>query len=336
MGEAEAQAAASELGKSNQVLAGFLALAESSETQAYFEDARFDRTPWDLSDFLVAFGAGLTGTITALWLRSPGRFVPETPSEDGDLPPGWMEGLARRAAKSVELSVDKVTPADKDWFASLEGISQFREARFVGTYKRGGIRYRVEPIMDRYGHVYKPPNIGDGVIAWATHAAADFFAQGRLPIPNFAWVEGRSKRELREYIRHQLYWEGNELWTGVTAMIPAIMVEVGVRAYLALRYREQGVPEDLLKQKCAEMFTLAHALTQCVNSKRIVLMGEPTAIHVSTLVAVMKSLATLVLLENPAHHFVQRFVERRCEQLRTGAEMKAWLEQALTEPVVLG
>ena len=162
-----------------------------------------------------------------------------------------------------------------DLLRPLEGIRQFKDGVFRGLHWKDGVKHIVESGVNQHGKAYEPMGWAAAVVVWLCHVACDFFSKSSLPIPGTSWLREWSSDETMRFLQNSVYRQGINLRHVTLQTIAPFAVEIGIRSYVAIRYRRSDAPEDALRQKTIELLALSHTLTVAINVGKIVIMKNP-------------------------------------------------------------
>lgn len=340
---ADAQLAARGLESPGSVVA-LLSDTENAAISAHLARPMYERIPWDRWDLLVAFGAGLAGAAADILLGTPGKFVQQAMADKKHWLGSWMESIHDKAPGGAAIDYQgphfggghhRGLTTGHDLLRPLEGISQFKDGVFRGFYYKDGVKHVVETATNQYGNPYSPMGWGAAAVAWLVHNACDFFSSQSLPIPGTSWLYELPDRDVRVFVQKDLYQNGINLRHVTLQALAPLVVEVAIRSYAALRYRHTDAPEDAVRQKRAELLTLGHTLTAAVNIGKIVVLNDPTMLNVPALLALLKNVMGLVLLEQGRTSFVARIARNAGELRDTQADIEILLERRISAPILV-
>ena len=224
-----------------------------------------------------------------------------------------------------------------DLLRPLEAIRQFKDGEFRGTYwGHGGIRHVVERSANQHGNSYSPMGWGAAVLAWMVHVTCDYFSEASLPIPGTSLIhENSSEHHIRAFVQNDLYGKGINLRHVTLQALAPLAVEVGIRTYTYLRHRKSDAPKDAIRQKQRELLVLAHTLMTAVNLGKIVITHNPLMLNVPALLALVRAVMGLIVLEEGRNSFIAK-VSRNVAELRDSQdEIEQMLVERFPIPVLL-
>ena len=317
---------------------------ENKKIDAYLNRPLYMRLPWDKWDFLCAFGVGLAGAAIDLLLGTPGRFV------QGAMEKGWlrdsMERIHRMHPGNAPIDYQGQSFAGKwgshrglspghDLFRPLEGIRQFEDGVFRGPYWKDGVKHIFESGVNQHGKEYEHMGWAAAVVAWLCHVACDFFSKSSLPIPGTSWLREWSNDETRRFLQNSVYQQGINLRHVTLQTIAPLAVEIGIRSYVAIRYRPSDAPKDALSQKTLELLALSHTLTVAINVGKIVIMKNPMMLNVPALLALLRSVLGFVILEQRRNSFVYKASRNAAELCGEQDRIEHVLNTRIPKPLLL-
>lgn len=321
-----------------------LSQEENAAITAHLQRPTYERLIWDKWDLLVAFGAGLAGAATDVLLATPGKFVEQSMAERKSWLGSWLESVHQKAPSGAVIDYQgphfggphhRGLTTGHDLLRPLEGIRQFMDGVFRGSYYQEGVRHVVETAVNQYGKPYAPMGWEAAAIAWVVHNVCDFFSSKSLPIPGTSWISELPSRKLRVFVQRDLYQNGIHLRHLTLQTLAPLVVEVGVRAYIALRYRKATASEEAIRQKRTELLTLGHTLTVAINTGKLVVLKDPTMLNLPALIALLKNFAGLVLLEQGRHSLVARIARNADDLTAIQSELEGLLHRRVQKPILL-
>ena len=321
---------------------------ENKKINAYLNRPLYKPLPWDKWDLLCAFGVGLVGAAIDLLLGTPGRFV------QGAMEKGWLRDSMERihgmhpgnSPIDFQGEIEGQSFAGKwgshrglspghDLLRPLEGIRQFKDGVFRGSFWRDGVKHIVDSGKNQHGKEYLPMGWADAVVAWLCHVACDFFSKSSLPIPGTSWLREWSNDETRSFLQNTVYQQGINLRHVTLQTIAPLAVEIGIRSYMAIRYRRSDAPKDALRQKTLELLSLGHTLTVAINVGKIVIMKNPMMLNVPALLALMRSVLGVVILEQRRNSFVYKASRNAAELCKEQDRIEQVLNARIPNPLLL-
>lgn len=321
-----------------------LSAEENVEITQHLSRPLYERIPWDRWDYLVAFGVGLAGAVVDVLLGTPGRFVQQAMADKNHWLGKWMESIHARAPGGAPIDYQgpdfggpyhRGLTTGHDILRPLEGIRQFKDGVFRGFYYTDGVKHVVETAVNQYGNAYSSMSWGAAVLAWMVHNACDYFSSNSLPIPGTSWLYEMSDRDVRVFVQKELYQRRINLRHVNLQTLAPLIVEVGISAYSALRQRNTDAPKEALEQKRSELLVLGHTLTTAVNIGKILLLNDPTMLNVPALLALLRRILGLVIMEQKRNSFVARIARNSRELLRSQEDIEHMLEAQITSPILL-
>lgn len=304
----------------------------------------YDRIPWDRWDLLVAFGAGIAGAATDILLATPGHFGHQAMADKSHWLGRWMERVHGCAPDSAPVDYQgphfgggyhRGRTTGHDLLRPLEGWRQFKDGVFRGSYFKDGVKHVIETDRNQHGTPYRSMSWSDAIVAWLIHNACDFFSSTSLPIPGTSWLWESPNRDVRVFVERELYQQGIHLRHVTLQAAAALVVEVGIRAYVAIRYRQSAAPAGAVEQKRAELLALGHTLTVAVNTGKVIVTKDPTMLNVPALLALLRSVLGLAILEHERTSFVN-VISRNVAELRDAqARIEAVLAERIPQPLLL-
>lgn len=288
---------------------------EVKEIATYFNQPLYDRIPWDKWDFLVGFGAGVVGALIDIFLGTPGKFVQKAMNDKNNWLGSQMEKIHSQHSSNAPIDYQgehfgggdhRSRTIGHDLFRPFEGIRQFKDGAFKGFYFHNGVKYMVESGVNQYGYPYEPFAWAEAAIKWIVHNFCDFFSSKSIPIPGTSWLYESSNRDVRLFVEKDLYQHGINLKYVTLQTLAPISVEVGIRGYFAIRYKNLEVEEKALLQKRSELLALAHSLTIAANIGKVILLEDPTLINMPAIIWTMKRLLGLIIMENNRNSFIAK------------------------------
>ena len=325
-------------------LSSLLTAEEDAEISEYLNRPLYERIPWDKWDYLVAFGAGLAGAAIDVLLATPGKFGEKAVADKSNWMGQWAEDVHSRHADGAPIdyqgkhfggSYHRGLSPGHDLFRPLEGIEQFRDGVFRGTYFADGISHPVETALNQHGVPYKSMGWGSAVLAWLVHLGCDFFSSRSLPIPGTSWLYEMPSREVRVLVQRDLYQNGINLRHLTFQALAPTVVEGGIGVYSALRYRNSDMPKDALLQKRLELLVLGHTLVTAVNVGKVVILEDPTMLNVPAILALLRRLFHVIVLEQRRNSFITKLARNVSDLERSQAEIERVVLSRLSSPVLL-
>jgi hypothetical protein len=317
---------------------------ELEEVNRHLARPMYQRVPWDRWDWLVAFGAGLTGGLIDVFLGTPGHFAQAAMADKDHLMGSWMEGIHGQHGGAAPIDYQgphfgggshRGLTSGHDLFRPLEGIGQFKDGTFRGWYFHDGIRVMVESTVNQNGVPYEPMSWGSAALAWMVHNACDFFSSASLPIPGTSWLYESESHDVRRFVQEDLYKQGINLRHVALQTLAPLAVKVAVGSYFFLRYRNLDAPAAAKAQKRAELGALAHGVSLGINLGKIAVMKNPLLLNVPQLIATMRSLFGLIVLEHSRNSFIRKFKRNAGELAAAQDELEMLLKDRLPGKIVL-
>jgi hypothetical protein len=317
---------------------------ENERVSAYLGRPIYERIPWDRWDLFVAFGAGIAGAAVDVLLGTPGRFVQQAMADKNHWLGSWMESIHERDPGGAIIDYQgphfggpyhRGLTTGHDLLRPLEGIRQFKDGIFQGFYYKDGVKHLVETASNQYGNPYGTMGWGAAVLAWMVHNACDFFSSKSLPIPGTSWLYEQPDRDVRIFVQNDLYQNGINLRHVTLQALAPLVVEVGIRTYTAIRYRNAEAPGEALRQKRTELLVLGHMLTTAVNLGKIVVLKDPTMLNVPALLALLRHVLGLVVLEQGRNSFVAKISRNAAELRASQEEIEGLLNARFPVPILL-
>ena len=290
----------------------------------------------DRWDYFVAFGAGIAGAAGDILLGTPGRFVQNAMADKEHGLGKWMESIHAKHADGALIDYQGPNFGGKyhrglttghDLLRPLEGIRQFKDGEFRGFYWQDGKKFIVETVQNQRGNPYDSINSWpEAAFAWLVHNICDFFSSTSLPIPGTSYLYGLPNRDIRKFVQEDLYQNGINLRHVTLQTLAALVVEVGVRSYMAIRYRNVDVPKNALRQKRTELLALGHTITTAVNNGKITILKDPTMLNVPMLLLCLKNVLGMVVLEQKRNSFAAKITRNVAELRANQDEIESMLE----------
>ena len=225
--------------------------------------------------------------------------------------------------------------AGHDLLRPLEGIRQFKDGVFRGVFWKDGVKHVVESAVNENGAAYGSMGWAAAVLAWLCHIACDFFSSTSLPIPGTSWLRELPRHDVRSFIQNSVYQEGINLRHLTLQVIAPLAVEVGIRSYVAIRYRRIDAPEDAIEQKKRELLAVSHALTVAMNVGKVVVMKNPLLLNVPALLALLRNVLGLVILEQKRNSFVHKASRNVTELRKSQDDIEKMIDARIPTPVLL-
>ena len=327
-----------------------LSEVENKEIVAYLDRPLYRRIAWDKWDLLWAFGVGLVGAAIDLLLGTPKHFVQGAMQNKDHWLGAWMERIHKTHPAGAPIDfqgqIDGQSFTGKfgfhrglssghDLLRPVEGIAQFKDGVFRDFFWKDGIKHVVESPVNENGVSYAPIGWAAAVFAWLCHMACDVFSSTSLPIPGTSWLRELPSHDVRSFVQNSLYQKGINLRHVTLQTIAPLAVEIGNRSYVAIRYKGSDAPEDALKQKTRELLAVSHTLTVAINVGKIVILKNPLLLNVPALLALLRSVLGLVILEQKRNSFIHK-ASRNVTELRDSQDdIENMLDARIPAPLLV-
>ena len=331
-----------------QSIVQLLSDEENKQISDYLNRPIYERIPWDRWDLFVAFGAGIAGAAVDILLGTPGRFVQNAMADKEHWLGEWMESIHEKHPKHAPIDYMGKDFMGKEKFGyhrglttghdllnPLEGIKQFKDGEFRGFYWQDGMKFTVEETQNQYGTEYSGMSWQGAVLAWGVHNICDFFSSTSLPIPGTSYLYGLPNRDIRIFVQKHLYQKGINLRHVTLQTLTPLVVEVVIRSYMAIRYKNVDAPKDALRQKRTELLALGHTITTAVNIGKIAILKDPTMLNIPALLLCLKNVLGMVVLEQKRNSFAAKITRNVAELRANQDEIESMLESRFVKPVLL-
>jgi hypothetical protein len=308
----------------------------------------YERLAWDKWDYIMAFGAGIAGGALDIFVGTPGHGLQKMMGDKDTWIGSTMEKIHGKHATGapIDYQGDHFRGGDHrgrttghDLLRPLEGIRQFMDGTFRGSYWYNGQQFTIESATNQYGNPYDTMGMGSAAFAWMTHMACDFFSSKSLPIPGTSYLNNIDSHAVRHFVQEDLYKHGVNLKHLALQTLPPLLIEVAIRIYVHLRYRKMGLHPEALEQKKIELLAVAHGTCTAFNVGKVILMEDPTLLNMPQIMALARTLFKLWLAEFN-RNALSRKVERNVQELQVDLKVlhQRWemdLEKGIPKPIIL-
>jgi hypothetical protein len=169
-----------------------------------------------------------------------------------------------------------------DLFGFIQGIWQIKNGTFTGGYFEDGKWTEIVTEYNQYGTPYEKFSQMEAIWRYSVHAFCDFFSSKSLPVPGFGYLARMPIREVRKFA-DEMYKNNYNLRHMLVQALSIIVVEIVIRAYTHLKYRNIDIPKESLQLKKREMRLMAHCLVTSFNVGKIVVSKNPLLLNLPQL-----------------------------------------------------
>jgi hypothetical protein len=323
-----------------------LSSEELLDLNKYLQRPIYGRIKWDRWDYLFCFGAGIFGGLVDIVAGTPGKFLQEKMVDQNHWIGKTMEDIHRYHHNTQNPApIDFKGPnfggvhhrglsSGHDILRPLSGIKQIKEGKFSGYYFEYGKKILFESDTIHKGRPYTPTSWKDAIVIYLIHMFCDFFSQTSLPIPGTSWLRECSNREVRVFAM-DLYKQGINLRHIALQALSPLTVEILLRVYFAIRYRQANVNEDALKLKKSELLLLGHSISTAFNIGKIIIMNNPLLLNVPQVVFTTKQLLGFFVLEHSRNSFISKYSRNMLELDEELSEIETIINTGITYPILL-
>lgn len=159
-------------------------------------------------------------------------------------------------------------------------ISQISSGTFIDcTFTKSGAYKWIITTVNQNGTPYDSCNVFVAVLKYLKHMLADFCSSTSLPIPGFSILTHCPDRDVEAFAM-KLYKNGMNLRTMLMGGIPVGMVEILMRVYIHMRYKNSDYTESQQTHKLNKMLLLTHGITSAVNVGKVVISKNPARLNI--------------------------------------------------------
>jgi len=325
---------------------GLLSSKELRELNNYLQRPIYDRIAWDRWDYLFSFGAGIFGGLVDVVAGTPGKFLQAKMVDQNHWLGNMMEQIHKYHHKTQPPApIDYMGPkfggghhrglsSGHDLLRPLSGIKQIKEGKFRGHYFEYGKRILVEKHVSHRGTTYNPTPWKEAVVLYLIHMFCDFFSQTSLPIPGTSWLRECSNREVRVFTM-DMYKQGINLRHLMLQTLSPLTVELLLRVYFAVRYRQTEIPEEDIKLKKSELLLLGHSISTAFNIGKIIIMNNPLLLNVPQVIFTSKQLLGFLILEQNRNSFISKYRRNIFEIEEELDELEIVINTGILKPIEL-
>lgn len=182
-----------------------------------------------------------------------------------------------------EKSVKKVYNGvllTRDILSVCFAIYQISSGRFIDcTFTKSGTYKLINTTVNQHGTPYESSNVFVAVFKYLTHMLADFCSSTSLPIPGFSILTHWPDRDVQAFAL-KLYKNGMNLRTMALGGIPVGIVEIFMRIYIHLRYKDSSYSENQQAHKLNKLLLLTHGITSAVNIGKVIISKNPARLNI--------------------------------------------------------
>jgi hypothetical protein len=325
--------------------ADLLSSREIREIDEYLNRPMYQRLGWDRWDYFLSFGLGLLGGVLDIVVGTPGHLLQEKLATKNSWIGGKMEEVHGLHGDGAPIDYTgenfggqhhRGLSPGHDLMRFAEGIRQFKDGEFRGVFFEDGEKIPFSTATNEYGNSYASLSIGQAVWRYSVHMFCDFFSSTSLPIPGTSILRESSSREIRVLAERELYQQGFNLRHVALQTIPPLVIEVAMRCYCTLRYRnEDSLEKEAVSQKVHELATTAHSISLGFNVGKIIVTGNPLMLNAPQAIATSARAFCLALSEYNRNSFTRK-IQRNVRELSQETQKleRAW-EKYEAEPLRL-
>ena len=222
-----------------------------------------------------------------------------------------------------------------DILRMLSGIKQFHDGVFRGYYWVNGVKVVVETATNQFGTPYDPMGWGHAVCAWMVHIFCDFFSSHSLPLPGTSFFQGIDSHAVRQFVQRDLYQHGITLRHLALQTIPPLLIEMAIRVYIWLRYRNSGLDVEAVEQKKYELLTVGHSICTSFNVGKVILLNDPSMLNMPEMMAFVRSIFKLALKEQFRTSSFQKAKRNLAELQREAKALEDQVGLDMVDPLTI-
>jgi len=242
---------------------------------------------WDRWDYILTFCAGALGSTADFLWGDPSKGLSTYLSDQNTLVGGWFGKIhsLHHSGSPMDYqgfkmggSNHRLRSIGHDLFGFLQGIWQIKNGTFTGGYFQEGQWHKIASEYNQYGTPYEKFTMVEAIWRYSVHVFCDFFSTKSLPIPGFGYLARIPIRKVR-VLADEAYSKGYNMRHIFVQSLSIIVVELVIRIYAYLRYRELDLPKESFLLKQSEMRLMAHCLVTSFNVGKVVVTKNPLLLN---------------------------------------------------------